>query len=64
MGGLAAQVSGGDFATGAAAAGANEALVAKLDQAFKSLSLRTVKPWSLWGRNWLVFWLRRYAILM
>ncbi len=38
MGGLAAQVSGGDFATGAAAAGANEALVAKLDQAFKSLS--------------------------
>ncbi|MBU5960985.1 DUF637 domain-containing protein [Pseudomonas aeruginosa] len=40
MGGLAAQVSGGDFATGAAAAGANEALVAKLDQAFKSLSPR------------------------
>ncbi|WP_372239766.1 DUF637 domain-containing protein [Pseudomonas sp. SCB32] len=38
MGGLASVVSGGDFATGAVAAGANEAMVASLDDTFKKLS--------------------------
>ncbi|MCJ1884706.1 filamentous hemagglutinin N-terminal domain-containing protein [Pseudomonas sp. LA21] len=38
MGGLASVVSGGDFATGAVAAGANEAMVASLDGTFKKLS--------------------------
>ncbi|MCP1621437.1 two-partner secretion domain-containing protein [Pseudomonas nitroreducens] len=38
MGGMVAEASGGSFATGAAAAGANEALVASLDGVFKNLS--------------------------
>lgn len=38
MGGVVSVVSGGDFATGAAAAGANEALVASLDKTFSNLS--------------------------
>ncbi|WP_371231666.1 filamentous hemagglutinin N-terminal domain-containing protein [Pseudomonas sp. QE6] len=38
MGGLVSVVSGGDFTTGAVAAGANEAMVASLDETFKKLS--------------------------
>ncbi|WP_440467010.1 filamentous hemagglutinin N-terminal domain-containing protein [Pseudomonas sp. YH-1] len=38
MGGMVAEASGGSFATGAAAAGANEALVASLDGVFKNLN--------------------------
>ncbi|KAF1003832.1 MAG: 16S rRNA endonuclease CdiA [Pseudomonas sp.] len=38
MGGMVSAARGGDFATGAAAAGANEALVASLDGVFKQLS--------------------------